>query len=129
MTVWNCVAPRRAENATNALRLVAKTANSHYVPPEAEATEMLNDLALSYAMVLVAYAQRGIRPTLPCMDTGPAPAEASTKPAQPPARPTANRNGAPIVGDPAFAEALEIIKGMTYARVPALAAAIAVVPS
>jgi hypothetical protein len=124
MTVWTCVAPRRAENATNALRLLTKTAGAHYDPPEAEATEMLEEIAACYDALIAAYATRGIRPTLG-KDTPTAPAEGGTGPAQPPACPAANRNGEPVVGDPAFAEALEIIKGMTYGRVPALAAAIA----
>jgi hypothetical protein len=124
MTVWNSVAPRRAENATNALRLLTKTATHHYQPPYVEAGEMLDEIAACYDALIAAYAARGIRPTLG-KDAPTAPAEAGTQPAQPPACPAANRNGEPVVGDPDFAEALHIISGMTYARVPALAAAIA----
>lgn len=124
MTDWTKIAPRRAINATHALRVLSKTASGQYDPPEEEATEMLNILTAEYALVIAAYAERGIRPTLG-KDAALAPAEGASAPAQPPARPAANRNGEPVVGDPVFAEALETIKGMTYARVPALAAAIA----
>ena len=124
MTAWNKVAPRRFLNACHSLRVLARIASKDYDPPEDRATEMLGILVAFNEALIAAYAARGIRPT-PGKDTAIAPAEGGTEPAQPPACPAANRNGEPIAGDPAFAEALETIKGMTYARVPALAAAIA----
>lgn len=123
MTEWTNVAPKRAKKATNALRLLARTASPAYAPPDANAVEMLDAIATSHNFLLAAYAARGIRPT-PSMGTPTAPAEGDTAPSLPLGGPPANTPREPIVGDPEFAAALEAISGMTYARIPALAAAI-----
>ncbi len=80
MTNWRKNAPKRAENATKALMLVAKTASKAYdVPPE-EARDMIRGLEDSLAAVLTAY-----EPRLGGLDLG-GRAEAAPR-AEPPAAP------------------------------------------
>lgn len=101
MTDWRKNAPKRAENATKALELVAKTASKSYDVPPDEAREMIRGLEDALAAVLTAY-----EPRIGGLDLG-GRAEAAPRAEPPPApRPAPLSKSVHILQIAAFVDAL-----------------------
>jgi len=101
MTDWRKNAPKRAENATKALLLVAKTASKSYDVPRDEAREMIRGIEDALAAVLTAY-----EPHLGGLDMG-GRAEAAPRAEPPPApRPTPLKAASHILAVGAVVDAI-----------------------